>query len=520
MTCMSGASLQANIKANIKANLKGSVAPSPTIALVAYYTVDGAPEGSLVSIEFGRDTRYGSKTGVVLAGGSQPVVIPVAGMLAKTTYHMRAKVVARGRRVIYDRDHTFRTGALPASVVPTISVKGSSSTGGLELLCRLDHQRAALVSDLAGNVLWYYQPPEAQLWEGYPFPIKQLPNGNMLMVVTNIYRQDAGPPQPGVKRHSLMREIDLGGRVIREVTLRAINAYLKWPDPIVYFHHDVERTPDGNFVLLGQVRRKMTVYGYPKPGLNRNVEVVGDVLVVLNPKLVPVWTWSAFDHLNVNRHPVVPPPPKPPAKTPPLDWTHCNAVSSTPDGNLLLSSRHQSWVLKIDYAKGRGTGKIFWKLGPDGDFTPAHKPFAWFQNQHAAAVGSNNQQGKITTISLFDNHGATLKPVWPGQCSQGMILRIDEGKKTVAVDFVSPVGYSWWGGNATPLSTANVEVCSANDAALGAADPYPSVINELDPDGNQVWSMVVGGAPGHSPGGFLYRGYRIPSLYPSPLADL
>ncbi len=31
--------------------------------------------------------------------------------------------------------------------------------------------------------------------------------------------------------------------------------------------------------------------------------------------------------------------------------------------------RNQSWILKIDYANGTGTGNVLWKLGQDGDFT-------------------------------------------------------------------------------------------------------------------------------------------------------
>ena len=51
------------------------------------------------------------------------------------------------------------------------------------------------------------------------------------------------------------------------------------------------------------------------------------------------------------------------------DWTHSNALSYTADGNLLLSVRHQSWIVKIDYSNGSGLGISWWKLGDEGDFT-------------------------------------------------------------------------------------------------------------------------------------------------------
>jgi len=52
------------------------------------------------------------------------------------------------------------------------------------------------------------------------------------------------------------------------------------------------------------------------------------------------------------------------------DWTHTNAILFSPDdGNLIVSVRHQNWVVKVDYANGVGTGDILWKLGYQGDFT-------------------------------------------------------------------------------------------------------------------------------------------------------
>src|SRR5262249_5782997 len=52
----------------------------------------------------------------------------------------------------------------------------------------------------------------------------------------------------------------------------------------------------------------------------------------------------------------------------PNDWLHDNSVDLTPDGNLLLSSRHRDWLIKIDYRNGEGSGKVIWRLGKDGDF--------------------------------------------------------------------------------------------------------------------------------------------------------
>ncbi len=38
------------------------------------------------------------------------------------------------------------------------------------------------------------------------------------------------------------------------------------------------------------------------------------------------------------------------------------------DGNLIISIRHQNWLVKIDYNNGAGAGDILWHLGYQGDF--------------------------------------------------------------------------------------------------------------------------------------------------------
>ena len=73
----------------------------------------------------------------------------------------------------------------------------------------------------------------------------------------------------------------------------------------------------------------------------------------------PVWLWNEFDHLDITRRPYMYP-----------DWTHTNAILySSSDGNLIISIRHQNWLVKVDYTNGAGTGDILWHLGYQGDFT-------------------------------------------------------------------------------------------------------------------------------------------------------
>src|SRR6266850_1347617 len=81
-------------------------------------------------------------------------------------------------------------------------------------------------------------------------------------------------------------------------------------------------------------------------------------------------------------------PPAPGIAPKAMDWMHSNSLYYGPQsGDLLVSSRHQDWVFKVDYKNGAGTGNILWRLGLNGDFTFNNfnnDPYPWFSHQHDA----------------------------------------------------------------------------------------------------------------------------------------
>lgn len=51
------------------------------------------------------------------------------------------------------------------------------------------------------------------------------------------------------------------------------------------------------------------------------------------------------------------------------DWLHANSLYYWPqDGSIIWSSRHQDWIMKVNYQNGSGDGKMLWRLGQGGDF--------------------------------------------------------------------------------------------------------------------------------------------------------
>jgi len=451
--------------------------------LVAQYEVVPTATASAAQgwVEFGPTISYGRQTSWVSpAQGGSALPILVAGMKASTTYHMRAHVVWANGGEWVDQDHTFTTGALPGGVLtsPTTSISVSQPTPGLspapgvELLCL----NAAVVSDLQGNVIWYYP--------GVATPIKPMSNGHFIM---------------NLGAH--LREVDLAGNTIRDVSVAQVNQALPAIGrsfTIINFSHDVLVLPNGHWITIGQISQNYT----DLPGYPGVTAVLGDVVIDIDTAGNVVWAWSAFDYLDVNRHGFSFP-----------DWTHSNALVYTADGNLLLSMRAQSWILKLDYANGTGSGNILWKLGEDGDFTMAGgDPSQWFYGQHYPNILSVD--GPLTTVAVYDDGNFRLNANGvacgssssaPACYTRATIFQIDETTDAATLLWQDLPGFfSYWGGSIGTLNNGDVE--------FDSSDPWnaaSSQISEVTPTQNPqtVWQMNITGQN-------AYRGYRIPSLYP------
>jgi len=199
------------------------------------------------------------------------------------------------------------------------------------------------------------------------------------------------------------------------------------------------------------------------------------------------------------------------------DWTHSNAVIYSPDdGNLLLSVRHQYWVLKIDYENGMGSGNILWRLGPGGDFglTGGTDPIDWFYAQHGPKILSTNSTGSFT-LGLFDNgnnrqldsSGTVCGSTGAPACyTRVPIFQVDENAKTAQVVWQDkPGNFSSWGGYMQEFSNGNIEF---DESAPSLAPPIALVTEVTQQSTPQiVWQMQITGQN-------AYRAARIPSLYP------
>ena len=318
----------------------------------------------------------------------------------------------------------------------------------------------------------------------------------------------------------MLQEVDLGSNVIWSMTSDQLNTALAAATcaecnvSIKGLHHDVAILSNGHLVVLADTTKTLTDGTAP----------TGDVVIDLgdmenvsgnNPNHAPqpTWAWNEFNHLDTNRRPYSYP-----------DWTHTNAVLySKDDGNLIISMRHQNWLVKIDYNNGAGAGDILWHLGFQGDFTlmnsdgtPDTNNTDWFFAQHAPSFVSTNTAGKFSLVlfdngddrSVVDNVGGTCGiSGYPACFSTVPILNIDENAKT-ATFAIHPTtqNYSFFGGNAEVLANGNVEYdeCS-NGSIAGSNGAILEVTQTSSPQ--TVWQMQISGQ-------YAYRGMRLPSLYP------
>jgi arylsulfate sulfotransferase len=460
--------------------------------LVALYSAPACEQGSMHVLfrPTGLPDAEWTSTNTLRCQPNQSLNFVIAGMLANTTYEMVHRGGGSRGGDARMKPLLFTTGAPPATLsIPAFTVRQAPGPDAELDRPVIYHNLAArpaanavnlLASDLSGRLVWYYDPLASGLVGiGLPggFP---LPTGTVMLGGRDSHR---------ALGLDVMREIDLAGNPLRETNIDAVNAQLKARgQEIIYgFHHEFLLLPNGDIATLGWTQKTIAVGRY-----------AGDMLMVLDKDLQVVWTWDAFDHLDVNRAPILGelcgPGPCPLIGA--VDWLHENAVSWSPaDGNLIVSVRHQDWVIKIDYANGTGDGHVIWRLGQDGDFAVSSSdPSPWFSHQHYPHYLDDS------TLILFDN-GNTRQAVDPNAHSRGQVWRLDEDARTATLVVNLDMGnYSPELGTAERMPNGNYVF----DSGSQGGGLFGQSI-EMLPDGTKVYVQEVAARD--------YRSFRMTSLY-------
>lgn len=414
---------------------------------------------------------------------------------------------------------TLHTGSVAADL-PVFSLRDAPDSRSSRTDAIVLHSISGLVgddyfpvaTDIYGRPIWYHRfigngQTASELGVEYlvqPLPAGPETPGSSFLALTN--RDDA--------IGEFMREIDLAGNSIFETNVEQVNRQLvaRGDDPVVCFNHEAQRLPNGQTVVLAYVLGDL-----PPDVSSFQEQAVGEMIIALDQDAQVVWTWNPFDHLDIQRQAVLDQRWLVAAicNTTPIsrltpDWTHANAIDYSPrDGSLLLSLRHQDWVIKIDYDNGAGRGEVLWRLGKDGDFAVVADPsiaYPWFSHQHDARWDTS--AGATNTIILFDN-GNTRCLGQTVECnSRGQVWKIDEVARTATLLVNADLGLnSSRFGSAQRLSNGNYHFL--------AGIVYPGAVSR---------SIEVGVSPPHRTNYVLeadqlaYRTWRMPDLYAMPSA--
>ena len=355
--------------------------------------------------------------------------------------------------------------------------------------------------DLQGRIIWYY-PNLGVMNESSSYFIRPVPQsgGHFLIILEDPNTRITG---------QILREIDLAGNTVQQTSVTRVSEQLQQQGKlgIIDFDHDAVRLPNGHTLVICSQEE---IFPAGTQGATAPVDILGDAVVDLDQNLQVAWSWSAYDHLDINRAAIlgetctVAAGGCAPFTLAPVanDWLHANALNYIPsDGNFLVSLRHQDWIAKIDYANGAGAGDVIWELGLDGNFTiNSTDPYPWFSHQH----DTEYELGGTSVLSLFDN-GNTRFVVNPGvvENSRGYVLNIDEPNMVVTPTFFDMGVYSNAVGSAQRLDNGNYFF---EAGFIGTPPNISGQASEFLPDATPNFTETNSGC-------LTYRGYRMETLY-------
>jgi hypothetical protein len=492
------------------------VISSTANALVALYSAPPCKARDTMSVRF----APGSFSNAIMVAPEKAcnglsMNFYIAGLKENTKYVIQ-HVLNGGGSTTLGPQLTWTSGTIPPSVhLPNFfKVSGptaASATTNPYLLRAVDGYNS-FATDIEENIVWYYPGPQGE--GGYMTHLTK--DHTFLLIADDLVTSKALCGATfGCGDHQFFREVDLAGNLVRQtnwtILTDKVNAWRAQlglsavrPD---FIHHEGIRLPNGYTITMitdEQVKDQGT----------GPVDVLGDVIVVLNQNLDVVWTWDTFDFLPIKRQSVIQPGSCGPGSagcpaqfhnkdkngqvySQVNDWTHTNSVFyDVGDGNLIVSCRNQSWVMKIAYKNGTGDGHILWTLGHDGSFSlpPGYPVSTWQSGQHDPEIQSNG------LLSLFDNNNPSPSNQQPGGNSHGQAW---------SLDFTHMV--------ATPVVNVDLGTFSpaVGSAALLPNGNYTFTAGFIDTKYTQIFEVTPSGtfAFEDQTDALTYRSFRLHDMY-------
>ena len=237
--------------------------------------------------------------------------------------------------------------------------------------------------------------------------------------------------------------------------------------------HDLLVEPDGGYWILCDETRVMDLSAL---GGHPSANVTAQVVQRLGTNGELLFEWNAFDHSEIGDLGAAE------RSSPDVNWTHANALDLDEDGNLLVSFRNLSEIVKIDTRNGQ----VIWRMGGvKNEFAFLGSSWPPFARQHGLRVAGGGE------ILLLDNLGD------PGR-SRGRRYSVDANARTarlVAEYSSAPPVVGQLGGTTQNLPGGHTLVSFGNGGRVEEYDEVADVVWRIDQPG------------------YVFRAQRIQSLY-------
>jgi hypothetical protein len=502
---------QAKVPFQILSRAKGT-APlvTPTShPLVALFSAPPCPAGSQFRVAFHADGEDAiSRTPSQPCRGSISSNVYVAGMRADTEYRLRSEVTAGGSMSSGDW-LPFHTGILDGGfpalsvVVPRTGDSEASEPVIIFSAISLSGGVRPFATDLQDRVIWYLRSADSIT--------RVLPGGRFLALADGL--NSVNQTHEG----QVLRELDLAGNIVRETNIGRVAEQLEsrgihsdchksGRECVSGFHHEAIRLPNGHTLAVAGLERMMPT---GTQGSKLPVDVLGDLVIDLDEEFQVAGMWNSFDHLDLTRkslddskcHTGGGGCPAILLADEANGWLHSNSLNYIPaSGDFMVSMPEQNWVLKIDWKDGKGSGKVLWRLGKDGDFKAESKdPNPWFSYQHDAGfepLGSD-------LLTLTDDGDASGKDAKKGV--RGQVWKLDEEKRIATLVYNAPLGV-----NTHCCGSMQLLKDGGYSAVAGWQPRIGGRVTDFDKDGKAVFAVDVTGA-------IDYRSYRVEDMYSAPI---
>lgn len=440
---------------NIRTDVELILSSHPENTLMVNASVAASADARVAIRVKSADTER-RRTGYSSSGTEHNITI--AGLRADTTYQFTVLAIFETGEVVSSEEVAFKTGSLPVGA-PAVKVIASTEKreGGITIFAPASDANSRYWGiDEQGEVVWYLHGDHPLA--GAPVA-RNLGDGKLLLL------------------------LDEEARIVK-LTGETLESF-----PLPAYHHDAILLDSGNLLALTYARE--TVDG---------VLLQGDVIVEVDSQGNIVWEWSAFDHLDTSRFPgalasrVL--------SNGAIDWTHSNALFHiVEDDSILLSSRSQSWVVKID----RQSGDIHWIMGRKSDVPEslANKFFdlnsgSWMASQHAATLMNSGE------ILIYDNRNESELS---GNIYNSRAVKFTLDTNTMLAEerweYIVPK-YTQSLGDVDELIGGNILVCAGGPSDVSTGGDRNAYLVEVTPDeeATVTWQAEIENT-------LIYRAERI-----------